>query len=106
MNYSINNNNIKQIKMNQNNMKRITGYIYIRKHPVYDIYNVCKLGKASNIPERDTQYATGEIKRGYFEVPLEKMSILEKLLQNEFQEYNINYDAGTEFYNQKFICMI
>lgn len=95
---------------NNKNMKQTTGYIYIRKHPAYDIYNACKLGKASNIPERDTQYATGEIKRGYFdvifEVPLEIMSILERLLQHEFQEYNINYDAGTEFYNQTIITMI
>lgn len=96
--------------MNKNNMKQTKGYIYIRKHPAYDIYNACKLGKASNIPEKDTQYATGEIKRGYFkvifEVSFEKMTIIERLLQYEFQEFNINYDAGTEFYCQKIICMI
>ena len=49
------------------------------------------MGKANNIPERDTQYATGEIKRGYFEavfeVPIEKMGIVERLLQNEFREF-------------------
>jgi len=43
--------------------------------------------KQINIPERDTQYATGEIKRGYFEavfeVPIEKMGIVERLLQNK-----------------------
>lgn len=50
MNYSVNNNNMKQIKMNKNNMEQTKGYIYIRKHPAYDIYNACKLGKASNIP--------------------------------------------------------
>ena len=27
----------------------------------------CKLGKTENIPDRDTQYATGEIRRGWFE---------------------------------------
>jgi superfamily II DNA or RNA helicase len=68
------------------------------------------MGKANNIPERDTQYATGEIKRGYFEavfeIPIEKMGIVERLLQNEFRELNVKYDAGTEFYNKKIITLI
>jgi superfamily II DNA or RNA helicase len=93
------------IKMNQTN-----GYIYVRNHPSYDLDNACKMGKAINIPERDTQYATGEIKRGYFEVvfevPNKKMGIVERLLQNEFRELNIKYDAGTEFYNKKIITLI
>jgi len=86
------------------------GYIYIRNHPSYDVDDACKMGKANNIPERDTQYSTGEIKRGYFEavfeVPIEKMGIIERLLQNEFRELNIKYDAGTEFYNKKIITLI
>ena len=81
------------------------GYIYVRNHESYDIYDSCKMGKANNIPERDNSYATGEIKRGYFEavfeVPIEKMGIVERLLQNEFRELNFKYDAGTEFYNKK-----
>ena len=93
------------IKMNQTN-----GYIYVRNHPSYDVADACKMGKAKNIPERDTQYATGEIKRGYFEavfeVPIEKMGIVERLLQNEFHELNVKYDAGTEFYNKKIITLI
>lgn len=93
------------IRINQTN-----GYIYVRNHSSYDIYNACKLGKANNIPERDTQYATGEIKRGYFEpvfeVPIEKMGIIERLLQYEFSELNIKYDAGIEFYNKKIINLI
>jgi len=93
------------IKMNQTN-----GYIYVRNHPSYDVDDACKMGKANNIPERDTQYATGEIKRGYFEevfeVPIEKMGIVERLLQNEFRELNVKYDAGTEFYNKKIITLI
>jgi hypothetical protein len=92
-------------KMNQTN-----GYIYIRNHSSYDVDDACKMGKANNIPERDTQYATGEIKRGYFEVvfevPIEKMGIVERLLQNQFRELNIKYDAGTEFYNKKIITLI
>ena len=91
-------------------MNQTSGYIYIRNHPSYDVDDACKMGKAINIQERDTQYATGEIKRGYFEVvfevPIEKMGIVERLLQNEFRELNVKYDAGTEFYNKKIITLI
>ena len=91
-------------------MNQTNGYIYVRNHPSYDVDDACKMGKANNIPERDTQYATGEIKRGYFEavfeVPIEKMGIVERLLQNEFCELNVKYDAGTEFYNKKIITRI
>jgi superfamily II DNA or RNA helicase len=91
-------------------MNQTTGYIYVRNHPSYDVDDACKMGKAINIPERDTQYATGEIKRGYFEavfeVPIEKMGIVERLLQNKFRELNVKYDAGTEFYNKKIITLI
>ena len=57
---------MKFIKMNQT-----YGYIYVRFHESYEKYNACKLGKTQNIPDRDTQYATGEIKRGYFEAVFE-----------------------------------
>lgn len=91
-------------------MNQTNGNIYVRNHPSYDVDDACKMGKAINIPERDTQYATGEIKRGYFEavfeVPNEKMGIVERLLQNEFRELNVKYDAGTEFYNKKIITLI
>ena len=91
-------------------MDPTNGYIYVRYHPSYDIDDACKMGKTINIPERDTQYATGEIKRGYFEVvfkvPIRKMGIIERLLQNEFRELNVKYDAGTEFYNKKIITLI
>ena len=91
-------------------MNSTNGYIYVRNHPSYDVDDACKMGKANNIPERDTQYATGEIKRGYFEavfeVPIEKIGIVERLLQNEFRELNVKYDAGTEFYNKKIITLI
>ena len=87
-----------------------TGYIYIRNHSSYDFDDVCKMGKTNNVPERDSHYATGEIKRGYFEavyeVPIKKMGIVERLLQFEFRELNIKYDAGTEFYNKTIISLI
>ena len=91
-------------------MNTTNGYIYVRNHSSYNADNVFKMGKTNNIPERDTQYATGEIKRGYFEavfeVPIEKTGIVECLLQNEFCELNVKYDAGTEFYNKKIITLI
>ena len=96
---------MKFIKMNQT-----YGYIYVRFHESYEKYNACKLGKTQNIPDRDTQYATGEIKRGYFEavfeVPIEELGRDERLLQNEFRELNVKYDAGTEFYNKQIIELI
>jgi superfamily II DNA or RNA helicase len=85
-------------------------YIYVRTHLSYDYYNLCKLGKTNNIPERDSQYATGEIKRGCFEIVYEVdikiVSIIERLLQNEFCELNVKYDAGTEFYDKMIISYI
>jgi hypothetical protein len=54
----------------------------------YDAEGVCKMGKASNIPKRDTQYATGEVRRGrfehIFEVSIGKTGIIERLLQKEY----------------------
>ena len=96
--------------MNFTKMTSTNGYIYVRNHTSYDVNDACKMGKANNIPERDTQYATSEITRGYFdvvfEVPIEKMGIVERLLQYEFRELNIKYDAGIEFYNKKIIALI
>jgi superfamily II DNA or RNA helicase len=86
------------------------GYIYIRNHPSYELYDACKLGKANNIPERDSQYATGEITRGYFElvfeVPFEKVNEIERLLQKEFKESHIYHNGGKEFYNKKINTLI
>jgi len=93
-------------------MESTNGYIYIRNHASYDQDDACKLGKANNIPERDTQYATGEIKRGNFEIVIEMskevIGILEKLLQNYFNSLglHIQYDGGTEFYKRDIIRLI
>ncbi len=91
-------------------MNTSIGYIYVRNHSSYDDECACKLGKATNIPERDSVYATGEITRGYFEVvfqlPTTQMGFIERLLQHEFFELNIKYDAGTEFYSRLIIDLI
>jgi len=88
----------------------MNGYIYVRNHQSYDVFNACKLGKASNIPERDSVYTTGEIKRGYFypvyEVPKKQMGLIENLLKSKFYKFNIKIDAGTEFFNKEIIELI
>ena len=91
-------------------MRKQIGYIYLRSHPSYGVNNALKIGKSINIPERDTQYATSEIKRGHFqavfEVPIKKMGIVEHRLQSKFCELNVRYDGGTEFYNKKITTLI
>jgi hypothetical protein len=91
-------------------MEEKYGYIYIRIHPSYDIEKACKLGKTYNIPERDSQYATGEIRRGYFnlvfQVPYNLVSKIEESLQYKFNIFNIKYDGGTEFFNKEIIDKI
>jgi superfamily II DNA or RNA helicase len=84
----------------------MSGYIYVRTHPSYGI--ACKLGKASNIPERDSQYATGEIHRGEFDAiyEIKNVGLIERLLQYEFRKFNIRYNAGREFYNKHIISLI
>jgi hypothetical protein len=89
-------------------MEKTNGYIYVRYHNAYE--NACKLGKASNIPERDSQYATGELKRGFFKLVFriqnENMGKIEVMLQEEFYNLNIRYDGGTEFYDKKITALI
>ena len=91
-------------------MNLAIGYIYIRTHPSYDIHDACKMGKSKNIHVRDSQYVTRELIRGYFEevfeVPIKQNTIIERLLQNEFCELNINRGAGADFYNKKIITLI
>jgi superfamily II DNA or RNA helicase len=86
------------------------GYIYTRFHESYEKYNACKLGETNNIPNRDSGYATGEIKRGYFdnvyEVPYESRKDIETILQNEFKQWHIKIDGGKEFFNIKIISLI
>jgi len=86
------------------------GFLYIRCSKTYDLYNACKLGIASNIPDRDSVYSTGEIEHGFFELVFEvkkiQMRIIENLLKIEFNKFNIKYDSGTEFYNKEIINII
>jgi len=89
-------------------MDKTNGYIYVMYHNAYE--NACKLGKASNILERDIQYATGELKRGFFKlvfrVQNENMGKIEVMLQKEFYNLNIRYDGGTDFFDKKITELI
>ena len=86
------------------------GYIYIREHPSYDEHKLCKVGKASLIPERDTQYATSEIIRGKFnnvyELPFKQLNMIDNLIKNEFKTINVRFNGGTEFYKKEIIALI
>ena len=80
-------------------------YIYVRCHPAYDLYNACKLGKTSNIPERGSLYATGEIIRGEFKLVF-KVADVEAELKKHFHDLNIRRNAGTEFFDKKIMDLI
>jgi hypothetical protein len=79
------------------------GYIYIRNHISYDVFNACKLGKTLNLGKRDSQYSTSEIKRGHFYPVIEiDNTLLNKVefdLQDYFYDRNIRFDGGIEFYD-------
>ena len=102
--FNLTNNNILLL------MNSTYGFLYIRCSKTYDLYNACKLGIASNIPDRDSVYSTGEIEHGFFELVFEvkkgQMRIIENLLKIEFNKFNIKYDSGTEFYNKEIINII
>ena len=88
-------------------MMNTFGYIYIRNHESYDNYNVIKLGMTDNIPDRDTQYSTSEIKKGVFEIVYEvdkkQLRIIENLLHSNFCKFNYRIDGGKEFFDKKII---
>ncbi len=73
-------------------------YIYVRVHEAYEKYDACKIGQTNNIPDRDTTYATGEVKRGRFIMVFKIMSKccivkIEGLLKKMFEAYNIVFDG-------------
>ena len=98
--------------MNPNNTlyNKCNGYIYIRDHKYYELEDVCKLGKCTSIPDRDSTYATGEYNRGQFVLVIQILpdqkynnTYVEKLSQNYFKKYHSKTDGGNEFYKQNII---
>jgi predicted helicase len=88
------------------------GYIYIRKNEWWDLYNAFKLGKTTNIPDREQTYITSEIKRGIYIMVIEVDSLildkLEKDLKKYFNELNLHvkFDGGDEIYKREIIHLI
>jgi len=93
-------------------MNQTKGYIYIRTNEYWDLYNACKLGKTSSIPDREQIYITSEINRGTYvmiiEIDLMILDNIEKQLHIYFNELNlhIKFNAGIEFYKKKIINYI
>ncbi len=88
------------------------GYIYIRTHYAYDIFDACKLGITTNIPERDSLYSTSEIIKGFFhsvyqiDINNNNLIEIEKKLHKQFENYHIKFNSGTEFYKKNIINLI
>ena len=87
----------------------MNGYIYIRTNEYWDLYDAYKLGKSSNILDRENNYITSEIRRGKYimviELNIDIMGIVEERLQQYFNKlgYHIKFNAGTEFYKKEII---
>lgn len=88
------------------------GYIYIRSNEYWDLYDCYKLGKTTNIPDREQTYITSEINRGNYimilQIDLSILDNVEKQLQIYFNKLNlhIKFNAGIEFYKKKIINLI
>jgi superfamily II DNA or RNA helicase len=88
------------------------GYIYIRTHESYNIYNAVKLGKTDNIPDRESNYITCEIIKGHFIIVIAVdyflLNDIEIQLKQYFASlgYHIYHNGGTEFLNKEIINKI
>lgn len=88
------------------------GYIYSRINEMCNLYNCCKLGKSNSIPNRESSYATYEVKRGVFvkvfQVSIHEMDKIEKELIQHFtnQGYHIQDNGGKEFFDKKVTDLI
>lgn len=85
----------------------MNGYIYIRTNEYWDLYDAYKLGKTSNILDRENNYITSEVKRGKYmmiiELNIDIMDNIEKQLQEYFNKLglHIKFNAGIEFYKKE-----
>ena len=84
-------------------MINITNYIYVREHESWVKYHVCKVGKTTNIVNREDTYITGEFIPGEFTLILliidYNLDKLDNEIKKEFEEYNKYCGGGIEFYN-------
>jgi predicted helicase len=88
----------------------MSGYIYIRTNNWWDVMNLCKLGKTSNIINRTSTYITGEPIPGIMKMVLELDILLidevELKLQNHFSYLNVYNGGGIEFFKCDIIQLI
>jgi superfamily II DNA or RNA helicase len=89
-------------------------YIYVRTNEWWDMYDICKIGKSINIPNRENGYVPGEPIRGKFihVFKVHQMDVIETLLKEEFHHLNFNQkndedrSGGTEFFDKSIINLI
>lgn len=88
------------------------GYIYVRSNEYWDQQNVYKLGKTTNILDREQTYITSELRRGQYVLIIEVCSAIlnniEKQLQQHFTKANLHIknNAGTEFFDKNIANLI
>jgi hypothetical protein len=84
-------------------------YIYIRDNDWYKKLKVYKVGITTSIKDRSNTYITGELHRGFYVKIYElnitrcKLNLIDKLIKNKFEDYNIYDNGGKEFYNRLII---
>jgi superfamily II DNA or RNA helicase len=84
-------------------------YIYIRDNDWYKTLKVYKVGITASIKDRNNTYITGELHRGFYvkiyEVNITRcqLNLIDKLIKNKFENYNIYVNGGKEFYNRLII---
>ena len=77
-------------------------YIYIRT--THD-KSIVKMGKTTNLVDRESQYKTYEHKLNKFILMLETSDV-ELLLQNKFEHLHSQLDGGVEFYKSEIVELI
>jgi len=88
----------------------VVGYLYVRFNELFDIYDACKFGRCENIPNRDNNYITSEVKKGFFKLVIEVNRKILIQLENElkiyFSKLNIYINAGTEIFKKDIVLLI
>lgn len=91
-------------------MEQTHGYLYLRTHQYYDIEDVYLIGTTNDIEESDKEFTSNEWKRGYFtlifQIPINKMKLIERLIGMQFHDLNVYKGGGTGFYKKKIITLI
>ena len=89
----------------------VVGYLYVRFNELFDMYNSCKFGMCENIPNRENNYITNEVKKGFFKLVIEVNIKILGQLENEIKLYfetlyNTYIDAGTEIFKKDIVPLI